>query len=406
MKNKRKIKYIVLVPDGMADYPLEELGQRTPLEVARTPNMDSLVQKGRIGLSSFVPEGLTPGSDVANLAIFGYDPQKFYSGRASLEAANLGIDVKDDQIAFRCNFITEENNLLSDYSAGHITTKEAHVLIKVLNKYLANDQLRFYPGVSYRHLMVIYNPGKEFLKLKCIPPHDIIGKKISQYLPKGKGKEEILEIMIKSQEILKNHEINQVRVDLKENPANMIWLWGQGKKVALPSFKTRFNLEGSVISAVDLIKGIACSIGLEPVNVPGATGYYDTNYEAKAEYAIKELHNKDFVFVHVEAPDEAGHNGDTREKIKAIENFDRYIVSRVLQEAENMPNIRILICPDHPTPIALKTHTADPVCFLMYGQGICADSAQVFNEKEAKQSSFIFSNGFELMETFINKIEI
>ncbi len=397
----KKIKYVVLVPDGMADYPLDELGGRTPLEAARTPNMDFLAKNGKIGLACFVPEGMIPGSDVANLAVLGYDPQKFFSGRAPLEAVNLGVELKDDEVAFRCNFITENNDVLLDYSAGHISTKEAQVLIKSLNCHLADASVHFYPGISYRHLMVIRGNSEDYLGLQCFPPHDIMGRKIPEYLPKGKNNAKILELMNKSKEILKNSEINTVRLDLKENPANMIWLWGQGKKIKLPSFQEKYSLTGSVISAVDLIKGIGRCIGLTPINVPGATGYYDTDYDAKAEYGLKSLENNDFVFIHVEATDEAGHNGDTRAKIAAIENFDRCIVGKVISYFKEKDNVRILILPDHPTPIALKTHTSDPVCFLIYGKGVAKDEFLWYNETESKKSGLKFTRGYELMDCFI-----
>jgi len=277
---KKGKKYIVLVPDGMADYPLDEFGGRTPLEVARTPNMDFMAVNGKIGISSFIPQGMTPGSDVANLSILGYDPKKYFSGRAPFEAINLGIEIKEGQIAFRCNFITEENDILIDYSAGHIKTKEAHVLIKVLNNRLGNDIFKFYPGKSYRHILVINDPEHEYAKLKCFPPHDIMGKSISEHLPRLRPDDKLLVLLKQAREILDEHEVNLVRRDLSENPANMIWLWGQGKKTDLPLFKEKYGLQGSVISAVDLIKGIGKAIGLTPIDVPGATGYYDTDYEA------------------------------------------------------------------------------------------------------------------------------
>jgi 2,3-bisphosphoglycerate-independent phosphoglycerate mutase len=396
-----KIKYIVLVPDGMADYPIDELGQRTPLEVARTPNMDKLAKQGKIGQASFVPADMIPGSDVANLSIFGYDPKKYFSGRAPLEAINLGIELQKDEIAFRCNFITYDDGYLFDYSAGHITTKEAQVLIKVLNKNFKDKNVVFYPGVSYRHLMVLKDDDDEFAKIKCYPPHDIMGQKIEKYLPNKKKAEKIKELIISSQEILDFHEINQVRRDLKESPANMIWLWGQGKKVELPSFKQKYNLNGGVISAVDLIKGIGRAAGLEVINVPGATGYYDTDYQAKARYALNFLKKGDFIFVHVEAPDEAGHNGDARAKITAIENFDKLVIGTILEEFEGRNDYRMLILPDHPTPVSLKTHTSDPVCFLMYGSGVAKDEISWYNELEAKKSQFVFNNGHELMDCFV-----
>ncbi len=400
---KKGTKYIVMVPDGMADYPLDEFGGRTPLEVARTPNMDFMAVHGKIGLSSFIPQGMTPGSDVANLSILGYDPKKYFSGRAPFEAANLGIEIKEGQIAFRCNFITEENDILIDYSAGHIKTKEAQVLIKVLNNRLGNDNFKFYPGKSYRHILVINDPEGEYAKLKCFPPHDIMGKSISEHLPRLRPDDKLLVLQKLAREILDEHEVNLVRRDLSENPANMIWLWGQGKKNDLPLFKEKYGVQGSVISAVDLIKGIGKTIGLTPIDVPGATGYYDTDYEAKAKYALKSLKSEDFVFIHVEAPDEAGHNGDARGKITAIENFDRLIIGSILDEFKDKQNFRILVVPDHPTPVALKTHTSDPVCFLMYGRGVAKDEFSWYNESEAGKSQFRFENGFELMDWFIGR---
>ncbi|MBU1043676.1 MAG: cofactor-independent phosphoglycerate mutase [Candidatus Omnitrophica bacterium] len=400
------MKYIVMVPDGMADYPLAELGGRTPLEVARTPNMDLLAKDGKIGQASFVPEGMIPGSDVANLAIFGYDPNKYFSGRAPLEATHLGIELKADEVAFRCNFITEGNGYLVDYSAGHITTKEAQVLIKVLNKHFKKEGIVFYPGVSYRHLMIIKDVNHDLCKVRCYPPHDIMGQKIEKYMLDKKKAGFINDIMLKAREILDLHEINQVRRDLNESPANMIWLWGQGKKVDLPSFKEKYGLSGAVISAVDLIKGIGCAAGLEAIYVPGATGYYDTDYEAKARYALKALEKDDFVFIHVEAPDEAGHNGDARAKISAIESFDKLVLGTVLAGLKDVKDYRLMILPDHPTPVALKTHTSDPVCLLMYGSGIEKDEICLYNENEAKKSEFVFANGYELMDCFIKQERI
>ncbi|MBU0633795.1 MAG: cofactor-independent phosphoglycerate mutase [Candidatus Omnitrophica bacterium] len=405
----KKLKYIVLVADGMADYPLEELGGKTPLEVARTTNMDFLAQQGKVGITCFVPKGMTPGSDIANLSIFGYDPVKYFSGRGPLEALNIGIDLKDDEVAFRCNFITVENDKLVDYSAGHITTKEALVLIKTLNKTLGAEDVRFYAGVSYRHLMVVRGAVPEFLNIKCYPPHDIMGENIPKHLPKTATaeNEKIIQLMGKSKNVLSEHEINLVRIDLKENPANMIWLWGQGKKVQMPTFRQKYGLEGSVISAVDLIKGIGIAAGLTPIAVPGVTGYYDTNYEGKAEYALEALKDKDFIFVHVEAPDEAGHNADTREKIKAIENFDRYVVGKILAEFKDRKDeVRILVLPDHPTPISLRTHTADPICFVMFGAGIESNGLDAFNENLAQKSKYTISVGHDLMESFLKKENI
>lgn len=397
------MKYIVLVGDGMADYPVKELDERTPLEVARTPNMDFLVQNGSLGRVKTIPDKATPGSDVANISILGYNPKEFYTGRGPLEAANLGVELNYDDVAFRCNLITASGDTLTDYSAGHISSKEAVSIIKFIDDKLGTNRIKFYPGVSYRHLMVIKRGADEhFENLHCNPPHDISGQSISKNLPKGDGADFIINLMQESRRVLENHEINLVRVDLKENPANMIWLWGQGKKPEFTKFVDKYGVLGSVISAVDLLKGLGRILGLEVINVLGATGYYDTNYEGKAKAALKSLEDKDFVFVHVEAPDEAGHNGDLREKITAIERFDQFIVGTILESFKQRQDFRILVLPDHATPIALKTHTADVVPFVVYGSNIApVPGFSGYSEKEAQKSNLYFDKGHELMEYFI-----
>jgi len=396
-------KFIVLVADGMADYPIEELGMRTPLEAARTPNMDFIAKNGSLGQAKTIPDKMTPASDVANLSILGYDPKKYYSGRGPLEAANLGIELEDDDVAFRCNLITATGDTLLDYSAGHIKSTEAEKLIKFLDQKLGTNKMRFYPGMSYRHLLLVKSGTELGLhNLKCLPPHDIAGQSISKNLPKGDNADLIIKLMQDSREILDNHEINHVRLDLKENPANMIWLWGQGKKPDMPKFKDKFGLSGSVISAVDLIKGLGRILGLEVINVPGATGYYDTDYLAKAKAAIKSLKKNDFVFVHVEAPDEAGHNGDLREKLTAIERFDQLVVGPLLEYCKTKDNFRIMVLPDHATPIALRTHTAETIPFEIYGKDIPAQNFLNYSEKEAQKSELYFENGYQLMEYFIH----
>lgn len=396
------MKYIVLVPDGMADYPVKELGDRTPLEVSHKDNMDFLAKNGQTGFVKTIPEGITPGSDVANLSILGYDPVKYYTGRGPLEAVNLGIELGDEDIAFRCNLITAEGDKLLDYSSGHISTKEAAVLIKFLDQKLGGGKVRFYPGVSYRHIMMIKDdPNVDLTQIECFPPHDIIGQSIQKNLPKGKGAEILIDLMNKSRDILSHHEVNQVRIDLKENPGNMIWLWGQGKKPNLPKYIDKFKVTGSVISAVDLIKGLGKIIGLDVINVPGATGYYDTNYLGKAEAAIKSLRNKDFVFVHVEATDEAGHNGDIRMKIACIERFDREVVGTILKHFEGKKDFRIMVLPDHATPVSLRTHTSDPVPFAIFGQGINVSGAESFTDRRQKQAELNFNSGYELLEYFM-----
>lgn len=396
------IKYIVLVADGMADYPVKELGDRTPIEAARTPFMDYIAQHGRLGRIKTIPDNTAPGSDVANITIFGYDPIKYYTGRGPLEAANMGVDLEENDVAFRCNLVTAMNDILEDYSAGHVSTEEAAKLMDFINKKLGSERFKFYHGVSYRNLLLIKNGALDHLeKAKCRPPHDIAGQSISKNLPQGEGAEILINLMQESRKILPDHEINHVRVDLKENPANMIWLWGQGKKPAFPLFKEKYGLTGSVISAVDLIKGLGRIIGLDVIKVPGATGYYDTNYEGKADAALKSLEKHDFVFVHVEAPDEAGHNGDLREKITAIERFDQYIVGKILHAYNEKKNFRVLVLPDHATPVSVKTHTADIVLFGIYGKGITAGNFENYSEREAEKSNFYFENGCGLMDYFI-----
>lgn len=396
------MKYIVLVGDGMADYPIKELGERTPLEASRTPNMDFVARNGRMGRVRTIPKNMTSASDIANMSILGYDPQQYYSGRGPLEAENLGIELKQGDVAFRCNLVTVSEDILLDYSAGHISSKEATKLIEFINAKLGNDRFKFYSGVSYRHIMLAKEVVNEPLEeIRCIPPHDIIGKNISENLPQGKNAQILVKLMLDSQRILATHEINLVRIDLKENPANMLWLWGQGKKPCMPKFIDKYGLSGSVISAVDLIKGLGRVLGLEVINVPTATGYYDTDYEGKAKAALKSLEKNDFVFLHVESPDEAGHNGDLREKVRAIERFDQLVVGTILKALKNKKNFRILILPDHATPLSLRTHTADIVCFAIFGKDIVGRGFLNYSEKEAEKSDLYFEKGHELLEHFI-----
>lgn len=395
------MKYIVLVPDGMADEPIEQLAQKTPLEVAETPNMDYIVQNGLLARARTIPSNLSPASDVANLSILGYDPHKYYSGRAPLEAAYMGVELPEGSLAFRCNLVTVSDGNMADYSAGHISSKEAAILIEELNKGLGGPEVRFYPGVSYRHLMVLKNDAvEELASAICTPPHDILGQPIKKYVPKGRQAQFLIDLMERSKNILGAHEINRVRVDLGENPANMIWLWGQGGKPTMPLFKDKFGLTGAVISAVDLIKGIGKIIGLDVINVEGATGYYDTNYTGKAQAALDALKKKDFVFVHVEATDEAGHNGDLRMKIATIERFDKMVVGPILEAYRGRQDFRLLVLPDHATPVSLRRHTADEICVAMMGYGIAKNGFSSFSEAEAKKSD-VFFEGHQLMDVFL-----
>ena len=398
------MKYLILLGDGMADYPLKELGGKTPLQAAKTPHLDFIAQKGIIGRVSTIPPGFHPGSDVANLAVLGYNPGRYYTGRAPLEAAGMGIKLGEKDVAFRCNLVTLKFHpgriLMEDFSAGHISTPEGESLLLSLEKCLGSEEIKFYPGVSYRHLMVWHDGLSQ---IKTTPPHDIGGQDIGTYLPEGKGKEKIIQLMNDSRKIFEKHEVNIKRVEKSQSPANSVWLWGQGKSPSLPSFYEKYRLKGTVISAVDLIKGIGVLAGLKPIDVPGATGYLDTNYEGKAKYALKELQEKDLAYIHVEAPDEAAHSGDIKAKIQAIQDFDHKVVKTILEGSEFFQNFRILALPDHATPISLRTHTADPVPFAMCSsEDIKLSSSSVrFDESSASASRIFVENGYELMDFFI-----
>ena len=398
------MKYMVIVGDGMADYPITELNGLTPLEVARKPNFDFLVRNGILGLVKTTPERMTPGTDVANLSILGYNPSKFYSGRGPLEAINFGINISKEDIVFRCNLVTVQDERLIDYSAGHIDTEIASLLIKELNQKLGNRFVKFYPGVSYRHLMVIRHQSpvsrRRLLNVKCLPPHDVMNRPLKEILPMGRGTEVLHQLMADSQKFLENYPGWKIG----KHKANMIWLWGQGKKPGMPSFLKRYGLKGAVISAVDIIKGIGRAIGLDVIDVPGATGYYDTNYEGKARYALNALKKNDFVFIHIEAPDEAGHNADIKEKIRAIENIDKKVLGKVITGMKKYGDYKILALTDHPTPISLRTHTADPVPFVIYKNKI--GTATIFqfhfDERSAKKSKLFFKQGHELIKFFFD----
>jgi len=397
------MKYIVVVPDGASDNPLDVLGGKTPFAVAETPFMDSLAKEGILGRVKTIPRGFMPSSDVANLSLLGYNPKIYYTGRGPLEAANLGIELNEGDLAFRCNLVTEAEGKLHDYSAGHITNKESKILMEYLDKNLGTDNIRFFPGTSYRNLMVVRSPeGLGWNKLKFFAPHDIMGQSISRHLPRGRNNKAIIEMMNRSREILENHEINRVRVDLEENPANMIWLWGCGLAPTMPSFEEQFGIKGAVISAVDLIKGIGKIIGMQVLEVEGANGYYDTNYQGKAKAALEALGGCDFVFVHIEATDEAGHNQDLRMKIACLERIDKLVVGTLLEGLRG-EDFKILITPDHPTPVLKRTHTNEPVPFLISGTGIEAENFSCYSELEAQNSSLYFDKGSDLLSYFLNK---
>ncbi|KYC47357.1 MAG: 2,3-bisphosphoglycerate-independent phosphoglycerate mutase 1 [Candidatus Methanofastidiosum methylothiophilum] len=387
------MKYIVVCGDGMADYPIEERGNKTVLELSNIPNMNMIAKEGAMGELKTVPEGFEAGSDVANLSILGYDPKKYYTGRGPLEAYSIGVDLNEGDIAFRCNIITEENGLIKDYSSGHITTAESTELIKKISE--SFNVGKFYPGVSYRHLFV-YNGENSFV---CTPPHDVVGQKVSDNLIKGKNADILNKMMLESKKILMDHPVNKKRISEGKNPGNMIWFWGQGKKVYMEPFSEKFGMKGGVISAVDLIKGIGYGAKMDVINVPGATGFIDTNYEGKADYALKALEKNDFIYIHVEAPDEAGHAGNLEMKIKAIEDLDKRVVGRLLNKLDSSGyDYKIGIVADHPTPIKVKTHVSDPVPFAVYSDKIESDNSSKYTEKEAKKGRYGLIQGSEFID--------
>ncbi len=369
------MKYIVILGDGMADEPLVELGGATPLEYAHTPNMDRIARKGRCGMLKTVPEGFEPGSDIANLSILGYDPTESYTGRGALEAASIGVDLEGDDVAYRCNLVTVRNGVMEDFNAGHISSTDGAELLRELGAVL--KEVRLYPGISYRNLMVV--PDGE--GAATTPPHDIVGQRVEPYLPKGADAEILLRCMEASREIFAEHPTNRLRVQEGKLPATQIWPWSGGKKPHLPQFRDKYGLSGGMISAVDLLAGIARLAGMEVITVPGATGYLDTDYEAKAQHAVDALKHLDFVYMHVEAPDEAGHMGSIEEKVRAIERLDEAI-GPIL----DVPDLIVTVLPDHPTPIRTKTHSSDPVPFAVLGKG--TDSAAGFSEREAAAGSY------------------
>ena len=400
-------KYTVLLGDGMPDYPVRELNGKTPLEYARTPWLDKLAMCGRMGLARTVPDDLPPGSDVANLSVLGYDPARYYTGRSPLEAAGMGLELRESDLTFRCNLVTlsdEEpygRKKMADYSAGEISSPEAAVLIDGIKDLLGSETLKFYHGVSYRHLLVWENgppPGSFGLT----PPHDISGQEIAPFLPCGEKGESICSMMERSVPFLAGHPINQERLAKGHNPANSIWLWGQGRKPQLKAFQEKYGLSGGVISAVDLIKGLGRCASLDVVDVPGATGNIHTNYSGKVSAALKLLEDGlDFVFVHIEAPDEAGHQGDTEMKIRAIEDFDAKVVGEMLRGMEGFRDFRLLAISDHPTPLSLRTHTREAVPFCIYEKGVPQTRPdRTYCEKDAA-GELSFDPAYKLMAYFL-----
>lgn len=404
------MKVAILLGDGMADLPLDELGGKTPLEVAATPAMDALAREGTLGLAVTVPQGLPAGSDVANLSVFGYDPRECYTGRAPLEAAAMGVELGPEDVAYRMNLVTLlpgfREVYMDDFSAGHISTEEARRIVDTLAEGLGEAGVEFYPGVSYRHLMV-WRAGEA--GASTTPPHDILGEPIHEHLPRGPGSEELLHLITGSQMLLKDHPVNGARRQSDQKEANSIWLWGQGRAPRIETYQERYGLSGAVVSAVDLLKGIARVAGLEAPDVPGATGYLDTDYEGKVQAALGALRTLDFAYVHVEAPDEAAHTGNLEDKLRAIEDFDARVVAPVREGLERSGEpFAILVLPDHPTPLSLRTHTAEAVPFVLYGPAVSSrgPGGTGFSETEAAATGTRVTEGHRLMEHILGRTRL
>ncbi|MCG9478921.1 MAG: cofactor-independent phosphoglycerate mutase [Actinomycetia bacterium] len=402
------MKYAVILMDGAAGYPLKQLQGKTCLQAARKVNIDYLAKRSLLGMVRTVPRGKAPGSDIANLSVMGYDPLVYHTGRSPLEAASMGIDLGQDQITFRCNLVTlgqaesYSKRQMIDHSAGEITTAESRKLIADLAAELESDGIRLYPGVSYRHI-IVWDQGP--VDIECTPPHDILGKEVTGYLPRGQSADLVLSMMEKSVEFLSSHPINMARQSEGKKPANSIWIWGQGTKPRLDSFYDKYGLQGAVISAVDLVKGIGICAGLEPVEVQGATGNLHTNFEGKAKAAVDQLKKTDFVYVHIEAPDECGHQGDFQGKIEAIERIDERVIGPIYSWLDSSrKDFKIMVLPDHPTPIALRTHTAEPVPFLIYNhQEKTGESGASYDEFWPAEYGMHIDEGHKLMDLLIGK---
>ena len=400
------MKYVVVLGDGMADRPIEELGGMTPLEYARTPQMDALAKAGEIGMVHTIPDGMAPGSDTANLSVLGYDPKIYYSGRSPLEALSIGVDMKPTDVSLRCNIVTlseeeaqYEDKKILDHSSGEISTEEAAILIEAVKRELETDIYKFYAGTSYRHLL-IWDQGQV---VELTPPHDVLGQTVGQYLPVD---EALREMMKKSYDILVNHPINVERKKKGLNPANSCWFWGAGTRPALSSFQEKTGLKGTMVSAVDLLKGIAVGASMKNISVEGANGGLHTNYEGKARAAVDALTKEgyDFVYVHLEAPDEMGHQGSVDKKVQAIQYLDARVIAPIKEGLEQAgEEFRMLVMPDHPTPISLRTHTGDSVPYLLYDSTKIQDNHWKYNEKEAEQSGHCIAKGCEMIEYLIQE---
>jgi len=393
------VKYCVVIIDGASGRPLEERGGKTCLELARTPNLDRMTREGKLGLVQTVPEGMEPSSACACMSILGYDPRVYYTGRSAIEAASMGIPISEGEAAFRCNLVSVRDGKMWDYSAGHIGDGEAHALIDALNKSLGNETIRFYPGVSYRHICKIKG-YTETLRAICTPPHDIPNKPIAEYLPHGPGSELLRDVMARSVDVLRDNPVNKAREARGEPPATMLWLfWGSGEITKLPSFKNVYGLSAAMTSGVDLLRGLAKMAKIDNLDIPGVTDGMDNDCAAQVSGALRALDKHDLVVIHIEAPDEAAHGGHIDDKIKAIERVDREVVERIL--ACEKDSLRVLAMPDHATPIEVRTHVADPVPFLLWGSGIKAVNARTFSEKEAKSAGIFIKDGYTIMRELV-----
>jgi 2,3-bisphosphoglycerate-independent phosphoglycerate mutase len=400
------MKYVIIHGDGMADWPCDELGGRTPLEAAHKPHMDSIAARGELGLVATIPRGMPSGSDVGTMTMLGYDPARYHTGRAPIEAASQGIELAPDDIVFRMNLVSLKPDatgasVMDDFTAGHITSEEAASIVADLGAQLSGDGIEFHNGVSYRHLMV-WHGGP--LGTRLTPPHDITGKPVAAHQPEGKGADRLRSIMDAAAAILRGHPVNTARLASGKPAATSVWFWGQGRRPAVPTLKERFGLEGSVISAVDLVNGLGRLAGLERITVPGATGFLDTDYAAKARYGLASLRNRDFLLLHIEAPDEAGHMGRADLKREAIERIDELIVGPLLRELPALGDFRILLMPDHATPCKLKTHSNEPVPFAILGAaGEDRPSARRYTEADAARTGIAVDDGYRLIESLVAK---
>jgi len=402
------LKYLILVGDGMADWPLPDYGMRTPIEVANIPAIDEVVKRGVVGLFCPIPEGMPPGSDIGNLSMFGYDPRAAFRGRAPMEAANQGIKLADDEVAFRCNLVCIQDEKMRDFTAGHISSEEGAEIIATLQEELGEYfPAQFYPGVSYRHLCIVKSSDRadldQLCAMECEPPHNISDKDITPWLPRGEGQDMIREMMARSRGVLDGHPVNIARIERGELPATSIWLWGQGKAPVMQSYRDKFNRSGAVVSAVDLVKGMGRLAGLEVLEVPGATGWIDTNYEGKVQAGLDALSRCDMAFIHLEAPDETAHQGRADLKIQAIEDFSERVVAPCLKYLDKHPDTRIIVAPDHFTTIETKTHAGGPVPFALCGKGVTPDVHSVYSEKEANEKGLLIEDGFSLIGRFLTE---